>query len=640
MSNSPQAARSWHPLKILVTATIVGLLLSLISHTHRAEAGPSSVYASWSVNSTTKSGSMTLPAAGYPNPTARFVTDGNVQTFGGTTNFLPTYTPVGTLYGSSSGFAYLSVSRKSSSTDASVTTYTFDAPMPVGTWSFILGDINSTSAGVAETVRVSATDSLGAPVNAATIDAWWTSGNGGPFNYCNSPTGRPSGCNVQHTKVPDWNSATSTLSAPAGSIDTDNGIAGWFTPTVSLKTLTFTFSAGDGFSRYQTWFAADPVTDPLIVSAPASLSVLNGEPASFSVSGSGTAPLNYQWQQSTDGGLTWSDIAGATGTTFSIASTSLSQNGLQLRAYITNTANIATSGAAVLTVRQPVSPPPPPEPEPTPTPTPPPPPEPSVDEVFITEEIQQLPAGQALVFEGSTPVQVQVVTNPTQQVQTIQGSTWALDLTALAPNGKPTLLTADGAVDVTAGGELALTGSGLTPGSVVNVFLIDPTQSLGSFIVGPDGTFSAMIPVPAGLAAGRYVVQANGTTPAGQVRSTSVGLLVNNRQPRIGTLKATVYFDVRSAVLDKKAKRTLARLARKVPSEASVSRIRSVGFVQPESFTANDQRLSTQRARNVVRQLRKDGVRGPTVIRGNGQAKQSGAKARRATVTVTYEIYQ
>jgi outer membrane protein OmpA-like peptidoglycan-associated protein len=285
-------------------------------------------------------------------------------------------------------------------------------------------------------------------------------------------------------------------------------------------------------------------------------------------------------------------------------------------------------------------PPPEPEPEPTPTPTPPPPPEPTVDEVFINEEIQQLPAGQALVFEGSTPVQVQVVTNPTQQVQTIQGSTWALDLTALAPNGKPTLLTADGAVDVTAGGELALTGSGLTPGSVVNVFLIDPTQSLGSFIVGPDGTFSAMIPVPPGLAAGRYVVQANGTTPAGQVRSTSVGLLVNNRQPRIGTLKATVYFDVRSAVLDEKAKRTLARLARKVPNEASVTRIRSVGFVQPESFTANDQRLSTKRARNVVRQLRKDGVRGPTVIRGNGQAKQSGAKARRATVTVTYQIYQ
>jgi outer membrane protein OmpA-like peptidoglycan-associated protein len=280
-----------------------------------------------------------------------------------------------------------------------------------------------------------------------------------------------------------------------------------------------------------------------------------------------------------------------------------------------------------------------PEPTPEPTPTPAPAPTPTVDEPFVNELILNLPAGQAVVFEGSQQVPVQVVSNIPNNTQTIQGQNWSLDLVALQPNGRPAPLTPSGAVDATAGGSVEVSGSGFAPGTVVKVYLIDPAQPLGTFTVGPDGTFTGKVPIPAGLTPGRYVIQANGTTPNGVVRSTSVGILIGGSQvaQRV-KLKTTVYFEARSAVLDKKAKRKIARLAARVPNDGVVVRIRSVGFVQPESFTANDQRLSTKRARNVVRQLRKDGVRGPTVIRGNGQAKESGAKARRATVVVTYQI--
>jgi len=608
-------------------AVAVTLCMVIAAPMPVAKAAATVAWGEWSFTTTTQ-GSITFGAI---LPNANFtITGGTGSRISGSSNYLNANTPVGAAYGSSLNINYASIGLGGSFTvpgDPSITTITFATPTPASGWSFVLGDVD------AEDITLSATDKDNKVLSSADINAWFP--RNGTFNYCLTP--RPSGCRSgQGADVPRWSSPTLS----GNQVDTD-GASGWFSPNVSLKTLTFTQSRNvAGGPSFQLWIVAG---SPVFLQPPTNVTVDEGATASFSTIASGSQPLTYQWQISTDGGVTWSSIPGATSATYNTGPASVSQSGHQYRVIATDSLNVtATSSAAVLTVRQPVSPPPPPppEPEPTPTPTPPPPPEPTVDEVFITEEIQQLPAGQALVFEGSTPVQVQVVTNPTQQVQTIQGSTWALDLTALAPNGKPTMLTADGAVDVTAGGEVAVTGSGLTPGSVVNVFLIDPTQSLGSFIVGPDGTFSAMIPVPAGLAAGRYVVQANGTTPAGQVRSTSVGLLVNNRQPRIGTLKATVYFDVRSAVLDKKAKRTLARLARKLPSEASVTRIRSVGFVQPESFTANDQRLSTKRARNVVRQLRKDGVRGPTVIRGNGQAKQSGAKARRATVTVAYEIYQ
>jgi outer membrane protein OmpA-like peptidoglycan-associated protein len=232
-----------------------------------------------------------------------------------------------------------------------------------------------------------------------------------------------------------------------------------------------------------------------------------------------------------------------------------------------------------------------------------------------------------------------VVPNPPERTQTVQGEDWSLDLVARQPDGRPAPLTSDGAIDATSGGSVLVSGTGFAPGSVINVFLIDPSQSLATLTVGADGTFSGSVPIPPGLTPGRYVVQANGTTTGAQVRSTSVGVLIGAPvSTRRAVLRTTVYFDVRSAALDTKALRKVARLAGRVPDGAQIVRIRSVGYVQPESFTGNDQRLSTKRARNVVRQLRKDGVRGPTVIRGNGQAKQSGAKARRATVTVVFRV--
>ncbi|HET9317100.1 MAG TPA: PQQ-dependent sugar dehydrogenase, partial [Vicinamibacteria bacterium] len=64
---------------------------------------------------------------------------------------------------------------------------------------------------------------------------------------------------------------------------------------------------------------------PQVTAQPASITVATGQPASFSVSASGTAPLQFQWQR--DG----VDIAGATSTTYSLASAQLSDNGATFR---------------------------------------------------------------------------------------------------------------------------------------------------------------------------------------------------------------------------------------------------------------------------------------------------------------------
>jgi glucose/arabinose dehydrogenase len=83
---------------------------------------------------------------------------------------------------------------------------------------------------------------------------------------------------------------------------------------------------------------------PEITSHPASVTVSAGQPASFSVAASGTAPLSYQWQR--NGG----DIPGATATTYTLATTSLADDGAVFTAVVTNAAGSATSNGATLHV--------------------------------------------------------------------------------------------------------------------------------------------------------------------------------------------------------------------------------------------------------------------------------------------------
>lgn len=83
---------------------------------------------------------------------------------------------------------------------------------------------------------------------------------------------------------------------------------------------------------------------PVITQQPADISVVGGQPASFTVAASGTAPLAYQWQRN---GV---DIVGATAAAYSIAQAATSDTGAIFRAVVSNVAGAATSGNATLTV--------------------------------------------------------------------------------------------------------------------------------------------------------------------------------------------------------------------------------------------------------------------------------------------------
>lgn len=89
---------------------------------------------------------------------------------------------------------------------------------------------------------------------------------------------------------------------------------------------------------------------PTITTQPGSQSVTAGATASFTVAVAGTPTPALQWQRAAQGALGFTDIAGATATTYDTGATSLSQNGDRYRAVATNAAGSATSDAAVLSV--------------------------------------------------------------------------------------------------------------------------------------------------------------------------------------------------------------------------------------------------------------------------------------------------
>jgi hypothetical protein len=118
--------------------------------------------------------------------------------------------------------------------------------------------------------------------------------------------------------------------------------------------LTLPGCGGSGSSQPAP--APPPVTAAAITAQPTATAVTVGATASFSVTASGTAPLNYQWQLSTNAGLTWASATGAaTASSYTTPATTLAFNGYRYRVQVSNATGTATSSEALLTVNPPAS---------------------------------------------------------------------------------------------------------------------------------------------------------------------------------------------------------------------------------------------------------------------------------------------
>ena len=138
----------------------------------------------------------------------------------------------------------------------------------------------------------------------------------------------------------DIASATSASYTTAATSATDNG-------------AKFQVVVSNGVSAAVTSQAVALTVNvaPAITTQPASLTITAPAAAGFTGAATGLPTPTTQWQRSNDGGTTWSDIAGATSATYSLSSTSASDNGAKFRLVASNgIGTAATSAVATLTM--------------------------------------------------------------------------------------------------------------------------------------------------------------------------------------------------------------------------------------------------------------------------------------------------
>src|ERR1019366_8216331 len=191
------------------------------------------------------------------------------------------------------------------------------------------------------------------------------------------------GCaNTPAPSVPVITTNPTSLTVTAGATATFTAAAsGTPTPTVqwmvstgggaftavagaTSATLSFTTTAAQTGNQYEAVFtntqgsatttAATLTVNtlPVITTNPTNVSVLAGATATFTAAATGSPAPTVQWQGSTNGGATFTNVAGATTTTLSFTTTA-SQNGNQYKAVFTNAAGSTSTTAATLTVLAP-----------------------------------------------------------------------------------------------------------------------------------------------------------------------------------------------------------------------------------------------------------------------------------------------
>ncbi len=172
------------------------------------------------------------------------------------------------------------------------------------------------------------------------------------------------------TSACSGNNATISVAATASSptyqwqVSTDNGanwgpVAGATAATLTLNAVTTSMNGNQYRAVISNACPSSITSDAVVLTVSASASInaqpqnasgCVGTPASFTVGATGST-LTYQWQVSTDNGVTWTDISGATAATYTIASVASAQNNNQYRAVVFSCGPTGTnSAAATLTV--------------------------------------------------------------------------------------------------------------------------------------------------------------------------------------------------------------------------------------------------------------------------------------------------
>jgi hypothetical protein len=282
------------------------------------------------------SGTLTVQAAPriLTNPSSQTVVAGTSVTFSASASGYPTPT-VQWQVSTNAGRSYSNISGATS------TSYILSAATPSQNGSLYRA-VFTNSAGSATTAAATLTVQYAPVVSGNPSSKTVTAGQ--TVTFTASAAGNP-------TPTVQWQ-----VSSNGGS--SYSNIAGATSTTLTLTNTTasqngslyravFTNSVGSTTTTAATLTVQYP---PVVTTNPGNQTVTAGQSVTFNAAANGNPPVSAQWQVSTDGGLTYTNIAGATSPSFTIIATTKSQNGYRYRTVFKNPLGSATTTAGILTV--------------------------------------------------------------------------------------------------------------------------------------------------------------------------------------------------------------------------------------------------------------------------------------------------
>jgi hypothetical protein len=249
-------------------------------------------------------------ASGYPAPTLQWQQSTNGTNYTNITGATSATYTISAATATQNGYKYRAVFTNGvgSATTAAATLTVQYAPT-------VTTNPKSTTVNAGQT----ATFTAAAAGNPAPSVQWQLSTNGGS----------------SFTPIPGDTSTTLTVS---GATASQNGY---------IYQAVFTNSVGSTTTTSATLTVRYA---PTVSSSPSSQTVTAGQTVTFTAAAAGNPAPTVQWQVSTNGGSSYTNISGATSTTLTLTGVNSSQNGYLYRAVFTNSLGSATTAAATLSV--------------------------------------------------------------------------------------------------------------------------------------------------------------------------------------------------------------------------------------------------------------------------------------------------
>lgn len=252
-----------------------------------------------------------------------------------------------------------------------------------------------------------------------------------------------------------------------------------------------------------------------------------------------------------------------------------------------------------------------------------------------------VPGSVSALIDGQS---IGVIVSPLSQDLGIAltGQGFAVEWVMLDAAGRPLRIDSGNVLVGQRGGSLRVSGQGYAAGSPIRVYALGSTYAralskpllLGEFVTDKAGAFSETVLLPMDLDLGANSLQINGTTPAGAVRSLTIGALL--RAPQGQTVsRVIVHFLPGSAKLTPIAVGRLERAIAGVPADAEHLTMFVVGIQAggKAALRPAARALAQSRAKSVARWLRAHVTNGVVASTATGVAPG----VERVTTTMAYD---